>query len=142
MSYRPERLRNFTRDKILRQVENIFMTLISAKIELYIIICLTLRHFILYQARKEVICTMKEFKYVITDPVGIHARPAGLLVKEAKNFKSVATFIKGDKSAKATALMKLMGMGIVQGDEVTVRVEGEDEEACAAAIEKFLKENF
>ncbi|MBQ7732738.1 MAG: HPr family phosphocarrier protein, partial [Synergistaceae bacterium] len=57
-------------------------------------------------------------------------------------FKSVATFIKGDKSAKATALMKLMGMGIVQGDEVTVRVEGEDEEACAAAIEKFLKENF
>ena len=142
MSYRPERLRNFTRDKILRQVENFFMTLISAKIELYIIICLTLRHFILYQARKEVICTMKEFKYVITDPVGIHARPAGLLVKEAKNFKSVATFIKGDKSAKATALMKLMGMGIVQGDEVTVRVEGEDEEACAAAIEKFLKENF
>ena len=85
---------------------------------------------------------MKEFTYVITDPVGIHARPAGLLVKEAKNFKSTATFIKGDKSAKATALMKLMGMGIKQGDEVKVQVEGEDEEACAAAIEKFLKENF
>ena len=48
---------------------------------------------------------MKEFTYVITDPVGIHARPAGLLVKEAKNFKSTATFIKGEKSAKATALM-------------------------------------
>ena len=78
---------------------------------------------------------MKEFKYVITDPVGIHARPAGLLVKEAKNFKSTATFIKGDKSAKATALMKLMGMGIKQ-------IEGEDEEACAAALEKFMKENF
>ena len=85
---------------------------------------------------------MKEFKYVITDPVGIHARPAGLLVKEAKNFKSTATFIKGDKEAKATSLMKLMGMGIKQGDEVAVRVEGEDEETCAAAIEKFLKENF
>ncbi len=85
---------------------------------------------------------MKEFKYVITDPVGIHARPAGLLVKEAKQFKSTATFIKGEKEAKATSLMKLMGMGIVQGDEVTVRVQGEDEEACAAAIEKFLKENM
>ena len=85
---------------------------------------------------------MKEFKYVIQDPVGIHARPAGILVKEAKNFKSTITFIKGEKSAKATALMKLMGMGIKQGDEVTVQVEGEDEEACAAAIEKFLKENF
>lgn len=85
---------------------------------------------------------MKEFKYTITDPVGIHARPAGLLAKEAKQFSSTATMIKGDKSAKVTSLMKLMGMGIVQGDEVTVRVEGDDEEACAAAIEKFLKENM
>ena len=85
---------------------------------------------------------MKEFKYVIQDPVGIHARPAGILVKEAKNFKSTITFIKGEKSAKATALMKLMGMGIKQGDEVTIRIEGEDEDTCAEAIEKFVKENF
>ncbi|MBR1672632.1 MAG: HPr family phosphocarrier protein [Fretibacterium sp.] len=85
---------------------------------------------------------MKEFTYTITDPVGIHARPAGLLVKEAKQFNSTATIIKGDKSAKATSLMKLMGMGVKQGDAVTVQVEGDDEEACAAAIEKFLKENM
>ncbi|MBQ8693651.1 MAG: HPr family phosphocarrier protein [Synergistaceae bacterium] len=85
---------------------------------------------------------MKEFKYTITDPVGIHARPAGILVKEVKNFASTVTFIKGEKSAKASSLMKLMGMGIKQGDEVTVQVEGADEEACAAAIEKFLKENM
>ena len=85
---------------------------------------------------------MKEFTYTITDPVGIHARPAGLLVKEAKQFGSTATIIKGDKSAKATSLMKLMGMGVKQGDTVTVQVEGDDEEACAAALEKFLKENM
>ena len=85
---------------------------------------------------------MKEFKYVITDPVGIHARPAGLLVKEAKTFKSTVIVAKGEKEAKATALMKLMGMGIKQGDEVTIKVDGEDEEACAAAMEKFFKENF
>ena len=85
---------------------------------------------------------MKEFKYVITDEVGIHARPAGLLVKEAKNFTSTITVIKGDKSAKATALMKLMGMGVKKGDEVTVTVEGDDEEAAAAAIEAFFKANF
>ena len=85
---------------------------------------------------------MKEFKYTITDPGGIHARPAGILVKEVKNFASTVTFIKGEKSAKASSLMKLMGMGIKQGDEVTVQVEGADEEACAAAIEKFLKENM
>ena len=84
---------------------------------------------------------MKEFKYVITDEVGIHARPAGLLVKKAKEFTSTITISKDDKSAKATALMKLMGMGIKKGDEVTVQVEGDDEEAAAAAIEAFLKEN-
>lgn len=85
---------------------------------------------------------MKEFKYVITDPVGIHARPAGILVKEAKQYASTITISKGDKSAKATALMKLMGMGVKQGDEITVTVEGDDEEVAAAAIEKFLKENM
>ena len=85
---------------------------------------------------------MKEFTYTITNPVGIHARPAGLLVKEAKQFASTITFIKDGKSAKATSLMKLMGMGVRQGDTVTVQVEGDDEETCAAAIEKFLKENM
>ncbi|MCR4608983.1 MAG: HPr family phosphocarrier protein [Eubacterium sp.] len=85
---------------------------------------------------------MKEFKYVITDEVGIHARPAGLLVKEAKQYTSTITIIKGDKSSKATSLMKLMGMGILKGDEITVQVEGDDEEAAAAAIQKFLAENL
>jgi phosphocarrier protein len=85
---------------------------------------------------------MKEFKYVITDEVGIHARPAGLLVKEAKKYTSEIIIAKGDKSAKATALMKLMGMGVVKGDEVTITVEGEDEDAAAAAIEAFMKANF
>ena len=85
---------------------------------------------------------MKEFKYVITDEVGIHARPAGLLVKEAKQYTSTITIIKGDKRSKATSLMKLMGMGILKGDEITVQVEGDDEEAAAAAIQKFLAENL
>jgi len=85
---------------------------------------------------------MKKFNYVITDEVGIHARPAGLLVKEAKKYTSEIIIAKGDKSAKATALMKLMGMGVVKGDEVTITVEGEDEDAAAAAIEAFMKANF
>ena len=85
---------------------------------------------------------MKEFKYTLTDPVGIHARPAGVRAKEAKNFESTVTLIKGDKSAKAGSLMKVMGLGAKQGDELTIQVEGPDEEACAAAIEKFLKENM
>ena len=44
---------------------------------------------------------MKEFKYVITDELGIHARPAGLLVKEAKQFASTITLACGEKKAAA-----------------------------------------
>lgn len=84
-----------------------------------------------------------EFKYTITDPVGIHARPAGLLVKELKQYGSAIKIINKDgKAADAKKLLALMGLGIRQGDEITVSVEGDDEEGAAAAIEKFLKENL
>ena len=86
---------------------------------------------------------MKSFDYVITDPVGIHARPAGILVKEVKNYKdSTITLTKGEKSVNLLKLMALMQMGIKQGDKVTVTVEGGDEEAVCAAIENFFKANL
>ena len=85
---------------------------------------------------------MKEFTYTITDPNGIHARPAGLLGKQLKAFKSTVTIFKGDKNVDMKKLLALMGLGVKQGDAVTIKVEGEDEEACAAALEKFLKETF
>ena len=68
---------------------------------------------------------MQSFTYTITEPVGIHARPAGLLVKEIKNYQSTVTVTKGDKSVNALKLMALMGMGIKCGDTVTVTVEAE-----------------
>lgn len=86
---------------------------------------------------------MKSFEYTITDPVGIHARPAGLLVKAIKGFAgSTVTITKGDKAVNALKLMALMQMGIKQGDTVKVDVEGGDEEAVAAAIEEFFKANL
>lgn len=85
---------------------------------------------------------MKEFTYTIKEPVGIHARPAGLLVKEVKGYASTVTIIKGDKSVNAVKLMALMGMGIKCGDTVTVQVEGDDEETAAAALEKFFNEHL
>ena len=86
---------------------------------------------------------MKTFEYTITDPVGIHARPAGLLVKEIKSHAgSAVTITKGEKSVNALKLMALMQMGIKQGDTVKVAVEGGDEEAVAAAIEAFFKANL
>lgn len=86
---------------------------------------------------------MKQFQYVITDPVGVHARPAGLLVKAAKALNSTVTVAKADgKSADATRLMTLMGLGIKCGDIVTVTVEGGDEDASLQAMEAFFKENL
>ena len=85
---------------------------------------------------------MKAFEYTITDPVGIHARPAGILVKEIKKYASTVTVIKGEKAVNALKLMALMGMGIKQGDTVKVTIEGADEETTAAEIESFFKANF
>ena len=86
---------------------------------------------------------MKSFEYTITDPVGIHARPAGLLVKAIKGFAgSTVTITKGEKSVNALKLMALMQMGIKQGDTIRVDVEGGDEEAAAGAVEAFLKANL
>ena len=87
---------------------------------------------------------MKEFQYTIKDPVGIHARPAGILAKAAKGMDSTITIYKGDgsKSAVATKLMALMGMGVKTGETVRVTVEGGDEEANFAAMKKLFEENF
>lgn len=86
---------------------------------------------------------MKQFEYIITDPVGIHARPAGLLVKAAKALNSTVTIQKADgKAAAATKLMAVMGLGVKCGDTVTVTVEGGDEEAAQKAMEQFFKENL
>ncbi len=85
---------------------------------------------------------MKEFTFTVTDENGIHARPAGILVKEAKKFQSSVTVESGGKSSDMKKLLALMGLGIKKGETITVKVEGEDEEACAAAVEDFLKNNF
>lgn len=84
---------------------------------------------------------MKEFSYTITDPVGMHARPAGKLAAEAKKYGSVVTVLKDGKGADTRRLMALMGLGIKQGDTISVTVEGPDEETAAPAMEAFLKDN-
>lgn len=85
---------------------------------------------------------MKTFNYTIKDEVGIHARPAGLLAKLAKEFSSEVIIEKGGKSVNATKLMMLMGLGVKCGDTVNVTVTGDDEEAAAKAIEEFFAANL
>ena len=85
---------------------------------------------------------MKTIQYTITDREGIHARPAGLLVKQATKFESAITIRKGEKSADAKRIFAVMGLAAKQNEEITVTAEGRDEEAAIAAIETFLKANM
>ena len=83
---------------------------------------------------------MTQFSYTIQDELGLHARPAGLLAKEAAKFKSTVTVESGAKKGDAKKIMSLMGSK--KEHTLSFTVEGEDEEACAAALEAFLKENL
>ena len=85
---------------------------------------------------------MQKFSYVIKDEVGIHARPAGLLVKEAKKYESKIQIIKDTNSADATKLMAVMGLGVKCGDMIIVEIEGSDEEAVCEKMKIFLESNL
>ena len=85
---------------------------------------------------------MKEFEFVVTDPQGIHARPAGLLVKEAKKFESNISVFKGARKGDLKKIFTVMALGVKQGETIKVQVEGADEEQAASSVEAFLKENF
>ncbi len=85
---------------------------------------------------------MVSFKYTITDEVGIHARPAGILVKEAKKYPATITLKTAKGSADARKLMAIMALGVKQNDEVTIEVEGENEEQTAKEIQAFFEANL
>lgn len=85
---------------------------------------------------------MKQFEYTISDPLGIHARPAGMLVKEAKGYTSACTITKNGVTVKASQLMKLMSLGVKQGDVVTVTADGADEDTAIAALKAFFEANL
>lgn len=85
---------------------------------------------------------MREFTYVIKDEQGIHARPAGLLVKEAAKFESAVKIKKGEKEADAKRLFALMGLAVKQNEEIVVTAEGADEAEAIAAMEAFLNANL
>ena len=85
---------------------------------------------------------MKEFKYVITDPEGIHARPAGDLVQATKEFQSAITLTKDGKTGDCKRIFGIMGLAVKAGNEITLTFDGEDEEAAYAAVTEFVKANL
>lgn len=86
---------------------------------------------------------MKEFTYTITDSLGIHARPAGLLAKAAKTYPDTTIMIEKDGNAvKATQLMKLMGLGVKHGDLVKVTAEGPSEVEAIDVMFNLFQDNL
>lgn len=85
---------------------------------------------------------MREFQYVITDPEGIHARPAGELVKEAKKFECSVKLTKDGKTGDCKKIFGIMGLAVKNGNEVTMTFEGADEDAACEALETFMKANL
>ena len=85
---------------------------------------------------------MREFNYVITDPEGIHARPAGELVKAAKEFESKITLTKDGKSGDCKKIFGIMALAVKSGNEVTLTFDGSDEDAAYEKIYEFMKANM
>ena len=85
---------------------------------------------------------MREFNYVVTDPEGIHARPAGELVKAAKEFESKITLTKDGKSGDCKKIFGIMALAVKSGNEVTLTFDGSDEDAAYEKISEFMKANM
>jgi len=85
---------------------------------------------------------LKELCYIIQDSEGIHARPAGLLVKEAQKYASDIKIQKGAKQADAKRLFSIMSLAAKKGEQITVQINGPDEEDCARLLQAFLTENL
>ena len=85
---------------------------------------------------------MKSINYTIKDSLGIHARPAGALVKEAGKFKSDLTISKDDKTGDLKKIFSLMGLNIRYNDTITITANGDDEDVAINTIENFLNSNL
>ena len=85
---------------------------------------------------------MREFTYTITDPEGIHARPAGAFVKEAAQFPCTVTIAKDGKEVDAKRILGVMGLGVKCGQEIVLKTDGDQEEEAIAALGKFLEEKL
>ncbi|MBQ9495536.1 MAG: HPr family phosphocarrier protein [Treponema sp.] len=85
---------------------------------------------------------MKTIQYVIQSPVGMHARPAGMLVNAAKKFSSSVTVNFNGQSADARKLFALMKLGVKQNDSIALIIDGDDESEAACELEQTLKSYF
>lgn len=85
---------------------------------------------------------MKEFDYTIKEKLGIHARPASLLAKEAMRYESNITLGRNGDMADAKRLMSVMSLGVRYSEQVKFMIEGKDEDLAADKLRIFCEENL
>lgn len=82
---------------------------------------------------------MVQFQYTINDPMGLHARPVGLVVRAVAPYKdSRINVICGDKHADAKRMFAVMALQVKQGQTITVTVEGGNEQEIADRIKNIF----
>ncbi|MCQ3908845.1 MAG: HPr family phosphocarrier protein [Mycoplasmoidaceae bacterium] len=82
---------------------------------------------------------MKQFSFTIKDPAGIHARPAGVVVQEAKKFQSTVTVKCNGKTGDFKRIFTVLALCAKCGQVLEIEVSGPDEEAAAAAVKTALE---
>jgi phosphocarrier protein len=83
-----------------------------------------------------------EIKVTITDPIGLHARPASVLTTEASKFESdIKIVTTAGKEANLKSIMSVMALGVANGEEITIKAEGGDAEAALTKLEEVMKSN-
>jgi len=85
---------------------------------------------------------MKTFTYTIKDKEGIHARPAGIVVAEAKKFTSNIQISAKGKTTDLKRIFGVMGLCVKSGEEVTITIDGADENEALEALEKVFSINL
>ncbi len=85
---------------------------------------------------------MKEIKYVVSNPNGVHARPCALLAQCCTAFKSQITVSVEEQTASAQNVLELMALHAKKGDTLEIRIEGSDEEQAFEAVSQVLEHSF
>jgi phosphocarrier protein len=83
-----------------------------------------------------------ERKIEVTNKLGLHARPAAMLVQNASKYKSEIRLQKEDVEANAKSILSVMMLAAEIGSFVTIKAQGEDEQQAVEAIAKLFEENF
>lgn len=85
---------------------------------------------------------MSRITLTVNHSSGLHARPAALLVKTARQFSSDITVSHNGKEANAKSILTILTLGVNQGSEISISADGEDTDEALAALEALIQGNF